>query len=99
MGISVVFGATNVLNKVTFLCRVKTNPKNAINEHLLPGFLDFVVWGHEHECLIDPLVQFRFSQASYIFCLVLYLMRLYFHRKFQKWGFILHSLVLLLPHH
>ncbi|KAL8731189.1 MAG: hypothetical protein Q9166_003596 [cf. Caloplaca sp. 2 TL-2023] len=23
-------------------------------EHFLPGFLDLVVWGHEHECLIDP---------------------------------------------
>ncbi|XP_048498670.2 double-strand break repair protein MRE11 isoform X2 [Beta vulgaris subsp. vulgaris] len=34
--------------------RIKTNPKNAINEHFLPQFLDFVVWGHEHECLIDP---------------------------------------------
>ncbi|XP_022753228.1 double-strand break repair protein MRE11 [Durio zibethinus] len=34
--------------------RVKMNPKNAINERFLPRFLDFVVWGHEHECLIDP---------------------------------------------
>ncbi|CAN1239236.1 Double-strand break repair protein MRE11 [Linum grandiflorum] len=34
--------------------RVKTNPKNAINEHFLPRFLDFIVWGHEHECVIDP---------------------------------------------
>ncbi|KAG6528762.1 hypothetical protein ZIOFF_010947 [Zingiber officinale] len=34
--------------------RVKANPKNAINEHFLPRFLDFVVWGHEHECLVDP---------------------------------------------
>ncbi|XP_047251908.1 double-strand break repair protein MRE11 isoform X1 [Capsicum annuum] len=34
--------------------RVKTNPKNAINEHFLPRFLDFIVWGHEHECLVDP---------------------------------------------
>lgn len=34
--------------------RVKTNPKNAINEHFLPRFLDFIVWGHEHECIIDP---------------------------------------------
>ncbi|KAK4576502.1 hypothetical protein RGQ29_027171 [Quercus rubra] len=33
---------------------VKTNPKNAINEHFLPRFLDFIVWGHEHECLVDP---------------------------------------------
>ncbi|KAL9127389.1 MAG: hypothetical protein Q9217_003723 [Psora testacea] len=23
-------------------------------ENFLPDFLDFVVWGHEHECLIDP---------------------------------------------
>ncbi len=23
-------------------------------ENFLPEFLDFVVWGHEHECLIDP---------------------------------------------
>ncbi|KAG9159094.1 hypothetical protein Leryth_017551 [Lithospermum erythrorhizon] len=34
--------------------RLKANPKNAINEHFLPRFLDFIVWGHEHECLIDP---------------------------------------------
>ncbi|KAH7433647.1 hypothetical protein KP509_07G079200 [Ceratopteris richardii] len=34
--------------------RVKTNPKNAVNEHFLPRFLDFIIWGHEHECLIDP---------------------------------------------
>ena len=24
-------------------------------EHFLPDFLDLVVWGHEHECLIDPV--------------------------------------------
>ncbi|MCJ1231886.1 meiotic recombination [Toensbergia leucococca] len=23
-------------------------------ENFLPEFLDFVIWGHEHECLIDP---------------------------------------------
>ncbi|MFQ6662445.1 hypothetical protein Gotur_030284 [Gossypium turneri] len=34
--------------------RVKMNAKNAINERCLPRFLDFIVWGHEHECLIDP---------------------------------------------
>ncbi|XP_010443002.1 PREDICTED: double-strand break repair protein MRE11-like [Camelina sativa] len=34
--------------------RVKSNPKNAISEHFLPRFLDVIVWGHEHECLIDP---------------------------------------------
>ncbi|KAL6521129.1 meiotic recombination [Orobanche gracilis] len=36
--------------------RVKTNPKNAINEHFLPRFMDFIVWGHEHECLVDPQI-------------------------------------------
>ncbi|CAN6453386.1 unnamed protein product [Victoria cruziana] len=34
--------------------RIKSNPKNAINEHFLPRFLDFIIWGHEHECLVDP---------------------------------------------
>ncbi|KAJ5945897.1 hypothetical protein N7454_002736 [Penicillium verhagenii] len=23
-------------------------------ENFLPGFMDFILWGHEHECLIDP---------------------------------------------
>lgn len=23
-------------------------------EHFLPDFLDMIIWGHEHECLIDP---------------------------------------------
>ncbi|KAJ5919371.1 hypothetical protein N7466_010314 [Penicillium verhagenii] len=23
-------------------------------ETFLPGFMDFILWGHEHECLIDP---------------------------------------------
>ncbi|XWS27950.1 hypothetical protein CRYUN_Cryun25bG0024300 [Craigia yunnanensis] len=32
---------------------VKMNPKIAINEHFLPRFLDFIAWGHEHDCLID----------------------------------------------
>ncbi|GBG88571.1 hypothetical protein CBR_g48040 [Chara braunii] len=36
--------------------RLKSNPKNAISEYLLPRFLDLVIWGHEHECLIDPQV-------------------------------------------
>lgn len=45
-----------IRRKITFACRVKANPKNAINEHFLPRFLDFIVWGHEHECLVDPLV-------------------------------------------
>ncbi len=28
--------------------------KNFISEAMLPKFLDLVIWGHEHECLIDP---------------------------------------------
>uniref|UniRef100_A0A8R7V696 Mre11 DNA-binding domain-containing protein n=1 Tax=Triticum urartu TaxID=4572 RepID=A0A8R7V696_TRIUA len=35
-------------------CRIKGSLDNGINEHLLPNFLDLVIWGHEHECLADP---------------------------------------------
>jgi double-strand break repair protein MRE11 len=28
--------------------------KNAISDRYLPSWLDFVVWGHEHECLVEP---------------------------------------------
>ncbi|KAB2634069.1 double-strand break repair protein MRE11 [Pyrus ussuriensis x Pyrus communis] len=48
--------------------RVKTNPKNAINEHFLPRFLDFVVWGHEHECLVDPQVPMNTALSIYAVC-------------------------------
>lgn len=37
-------------------CRVKASPDNGINEHLLLCFMDVVIWGHEHECLVDPQV-------------------------------------------
>ncbi|KAK9814095.1 hypothetical protein WJX72_000558 [[Myrmecia] bisecta] len=30
------------------------NAKNCIREGYLARFLDFVIWGHEHECLADP---------------------------------------------
>lgn len=29
--------------------------KNHISDHRLPDWLDLVVWGHEHECKIDPV--------------------------------------------
>ncbi|KAK9463367.1 Metallo-dependent phosphatase-like protein [Lipomyces oligophaga] len=29
---------------------------NYLPEHYLPSFLDLVIWGHEHECLIDPRI-------------------------------------------
>lgn len=34
--------------------RAKHGPKNYIPEQFLDEFLDLVIWGHEHECLIDP---------------------------------------------
>lgn len=33
--------------------RVKHGAKNYIPETFLPGFLDLVVWGHEHRCEVD----------------------------------------------
>eukprot|EP00740_Mantoniella_antarctica_P014696 CAMPEP_0181368446 /NCGR_PEP_ID=MMETSP1106-20121128/12092_1 /TAXON_ID=81844 /ORGANISM="Mantoniella antarctica, Strain SL-175" /LENGTH=343 /DNA_ID=CAMNT_0023484563 /DNA_START=146 /DNA_END=1173 /DNA_ORIENTATION=+ len=34
--------------------RPSHSPKNAISERYLPTWLDLVVWGHEHECLVEP---------------------------------------------
>lgn len=34
--------------------RVMHGPKNFIPETFLDDFIDLVIWGHEHECLIDP---------------------------------------------
>ncbi|KAJ3384660.1 meiotic recombination [Lobulomyces angularis] len=34
--------------------RVAHGPKNYIPENFLDDFLQFVIWGHEHECKIDP---------------------------------------------
>lgn len=28
--------------------------KNFIPDNTLPGFLDLVIWGHEHDCRIEP---------------------------------------------
>lgn len=28
--------------------------KNCVQESMIPEFMDLVVWGHEHECLINP---------------------------------------------
>ncbi len=30
--------------------------KNYVKEEDLPGFLDMVLWGHEHDCQADPVV-------------------------------------------
>jgi len=29
--------------------------KNCIHESMIPEWMDLVVWGHEHECLIEPM--------------------------------------------
>ncbi|CAO3596207.1 unnamed protein product [Absidia cylindrospora] len=34
--------------------RVKHGPTSYIPEQFLDGFLDLVLWGHEHDCRIDP---------------------------------------------
>jgi double-strand break repair protein MRE11 len=28
--------------------------KNCVHESMIPEWMDLIVWGHEHECLIDP---------------------------------------------
>lgn len=34
--------------------RADRGPKNFLPEDVLPGFLDLVIWGHEHDCRILP---------------------------------------------
>lgn len=34
--------------------RVDRGPKNYIPEKVLPDFVDFVLWGHEHDCRVKP---------------------------------------------
>lgn len=34
--------------------RVDRGPKNYIPQEILPDFLDFVLWGHEHDCRVVP---------------------------------------------
>lgn len=34
--------------------RVDRGPKNYIPEKILPDFIDFVLWGHEHDCRVIP---------------------------------------------
>ncbi|KAJ2811162.1 meiotic recombination [Coemansia furcata] len=44
--------------------RAAHGPKNHIPEHFLSEFLDFIVWGHEHQCLVDP--EFNHQRAFYV---------------------------------
>ncbi|XP_052899403.1 double-strand break repair protein MRE11 [Anopheles moucheti] len=34
--------------------RVERGPKNHLPESSLPQFLDLIIWGHEHDCRIEP---------------------------------------------
>ncbi|XP_030555184.1 double-strand break repair protein MRE11 [Drosophila novamexicana] len=36
--------------------RADRGPKNYLPEELLPAFLNLIIWGHEHDCRIDPEV-------------------------------------------
>jgi len=42
--------------------------KNCVHESMIPDWMDLVIWGHEHECLIDPMESlvgtFRISQPG-----------------------------------
>lgn len=34
--------------------RADRGPKNYVPQEILPDFLDLIVWGHEHDCRIQP---------------------------------------------
>lgn len=44
--------------------RTRHGPTNYLPEHFLPDFHDLIIWGHEHECRIDP--EFNSSQNFYV---------------------------------
>ncbi|XP_065888547.1 double-strand break repair protein MRE11-like [Dysidea avara] len=47
--------------------RVVHGAHNYIPENFLPSFLDLVIWGHEHECLIDPTERRHSGDDSRVF--------------------------------
>ncbi|KAJ2656324.1 meiotic recombination [Coemansia sp. RSA 1200] len=44
--------------------RVPHGPKNHIPEHFLSDFLDLVVWGHEHQCAVEP--EYNHQRSFYV---------------------------------
>ncbi|KAJ2805342.1 meiotic recombination, partial [Coemansia helicoidea] len=44
--------------------RVAHGPKSHIPEHFLSSFLDLVVWGHEHQCQVDP--EYNHQKTFYV---------------------------------
>lgn len=43
------------------------NAKNCIREGYLARFLDFVIWGHEHECISEPWVSLSLGYKACCF--------------------------------
>lgn len=37
-----------------FIYRAKHGATNYIPSSFIPDFFDLVIWGHEHECLLEP---------------------------------------------
>ncbi len=42
------------LSYIVFCIRAKHGETSYIPASFIPGFFDLVIWGHEHECRIDP---------------------------------------------
>lgn len=40
--------------KKNIFIRVAHSAKNYIHESMLDSFLNLIIWGHEHECQINP---------------------------------------------
>lgn len=46
--------ASRCLSFTVIISRNARSVKSYVSEEFLDNFLDFVIWGHEHECLIVP---------------------------------------------
>lgn len=50
-----------------FVCHQNRVPRPStkyLSDKLIPEFINLVVWGHEHECLIDPVESIRESEYT-----------------------------------
>ena len=50
--VNVSFFLSLIINII--IVRSKHGVTNYIPEKFLDDFLDLIIWGHEHECIIDP---------------------------------------------
>ncbi|KAL3318105.1 Double-strand break repair protein mre11a [Cichlidogyrus casuarinus] len=44
--------------------RAKHGPTSYLPEHFIPNFFDLVIWGHEHECRLNP--EWNSSQSFFV---------------------------------